>query len=82
MYDLKKGNLGINAVCIGCDKRYNEGTQDYIAISMCQPCIDNYKSRHKTRDYSGFEEAIELVYSKLKYKAAPKRVKTLQDYLR
>lgn len=71
-----------NNACISCDKRWLEGSFNYINITMCQKCIDNYKSRHKTRDYSGFEEAIELVYSKLKYRAAPKRVKTILDYLR
>jgi hypothetical protein len=71
-----------NNACISCDKRWLEGSFNYINITMCQKCIDNYKSRHKTRDYSGFEEATDIVYSRVSDRAVPKRVKTIHDYLR
>jgi predicted nucleic acid-binding Zn-ribbon protein len=69
-------------ICIQCDNRY--GIAKEITISMCPKCVDNHRSKkkNKVRDYSGFEEASEIVYSRVKLRAAPIKNKPTLEYLR
>jgi len=81
--DIKKGQLGINAICICCDKRFQKGTQDYIQITFCDKCLSSYKPKGKeTKDYQCVRTAIDLAYSRVENKPAPKKEKSILDYLK
>ena len=72
-----------NNCCIRCNSRFQEGTQDYIKITMCKPCLKNYgKKDPKKRDYSGFEEAVDLVYHRVRPLKILKDKINVLDYLR
>lgn len=69
-------------ICVNCDSRWGIGDGN-MQISMCEKCIKNHKERNKVRDYSGFEEAAEIVYSRVRLRVAPPiRTKSILDYLR
>lgn len=70
-----------SAVCVTCDTRWGVGN-GYLSVSMCQPCLFAHSKKKKKRDYSGFCEAEDLVYNKMRLRIVPKKEKSTLEYLR